>query len=100
MDNQKLLILTVKPSMEETISDWLISAEITDGFTSLSVSGHGSQMSGLSISEQVTGRKKQTQFRVVLKKDVIELLIKQLTSEFANSGIHYWVIPVEDSGLI
>lgn len=100
MSDLKLLILTVKPSMEEIISDWLISQETAQGFTSLNVSGHGSQMVGLSISEQVTGRKKQTQFRIVLEKGGVKPLIEKLASEFASSGIHYWVIPVEDSGVI
>lgn len=100
MAEKKLLILTLKPSMEEVISDWLIDYDPKMGFTSLPVSGHGSRMKGLSIAEQVSGRKKQVQFKIMLDGEAVEPLMASLRDSFSNSGINYWLLPVERSGLI
>ncbi len=99
-DEIKLLILTVKPSMEEIIMDWLIDQPFKQDFTSLPVSGHGSQMSGLSTSEQVTGRKKQVQFRIMIPNSELQQLLIELKLDFKNSGIHYWVMPLLELGTI
>lgn len=99
-DDMRLLILTVKPSMEEIMMDWLINQPFEQDFSSLQISGHGSQMSGLSISEQVAGRKKQIQFRVIITQSQLQFLLENLKQEFKNSGIHYWVMPILEVGIV
>ncbi len=98
--NKKLLVLTAKPSINEEIIDWLISHPIETGFTSFDVSGHGSQMTNLSIAEQVSGRQKKTRFQIMVEDQELESFVQSLKLEFKQSGIHYWVQPIIEEGEI
>ena len=96
--DKKLLVLTVKPSMDEEIVDWLISQPFEAGFTSFDINGHGREMTNLSIAEQVSGRQKKTRFQIMIDDSEVGLFLQRLKSEFQNSGIHYWVQPIIEEG--
>lgn len=93
-----LLIIIAPPSLEEPLVDWLLSNETEHGFSSYEVNGHTSQHDGLSLAEQVSGRKRRIQFQMEIPATDAELLIDKLKQDFNRSGIHYWVIPVIDAG--
>jgi len=97
---KKLLVLTLKPSMNEEMVDWLISQPFEAGFTSFMVNGHSSQMINLSIAEQVSGMQKKTRFQVVIPDSELAVFLEKLKQAFKNSGIHYWIQPVIDEGRI
>jgi len=101
MSGQEYLVtLNVPPLLEEAVVDCLLSIEAADGFSSLAVNAHASGHEGLSLAEQVAGRQKQIRFQMYLPEQQLGVLTEQLKQCFSGSGIHYWVLPVLESGYI
>jgi len=101
MSGQQFLVtINVPPLLEEAVVDCLLAIESADGFSSLVVSAHGSEHDTLSLAEQVAGRKKQIRFQMYVPEQQLEVLINQLKQNFSGAGIHYWVMPVLESGSI
>lgn len=98
MTAHNLITLTVAPSVEETLVDWLLDLETTRGFTSFPVHGHSSQPQGLSLAEQVAGRKKQIRFQIHLPASETPEFVARLKQDFQGTGLHYWVTPVTEAG--
>ncbi len=95
-----LLTINVPPLLEEAIVDCLLAIESADGFSSLSVNAHGNDPEHMSLAEQVAGRQQQTRFQMYIPEEQLNGLIEVLKRDFSGSGIHYWVLPVLDSGYI
>ncbi|PZN73669.1 MAG: DUF3240 domain-containing protein [Candidatus Methylumidiphilus alinenensis] len=100
MNPQVLITLTVPPSIEESIVDWLLQFNDHSGFTSQWANGHSSQMEGLNLAEQVAGRKQQIRFQMHINTDDLPRFMDTLKRDFADAGLHYWVTPVIDVGHI
>jgi len=101
MSGQEYLVtINVPPLLEEAVVDCLLSIEASDGFSSLEVNAHSSEHEHLTLAEQVAGRKKQIRFQMYLPEKQLSTLLEQLKSCFSGSGIHYWVLPVLESGYI
>jgi hypothetical protein len=100
MPNEYLVTLTVAPAIEESLVDWLLEFHGQVGFTSFSVHGHSSRPEGLTLAEQVSGRRKQTRFQIHLSSEQTPNFIENLRSDFGGVGLHYWVSPVLESGRI
>jgi len=101
MDKEQFLItLNVPPSLEEAIVDSLLTFEAEHGFSSLAISAHDHRNQGLSINEQVTGRQQKIRFQMYIEKQDLTELINRLKNDFSGSGIHYWVTPVIERGII
>ena len=94
-----LLTLNVPPLLEEAMVDCLLSIE-SDGFSSLIVNAHGSDHQHLSLAEQVSGRQKQVRFQMYVSEQQLSELIELLKKNFSGGNIHYWVMPVLQSGSI
>lgn len=100
-NTQECLLYLVAPTeVEATLVDWLIESELIKGFSSGSISGHGSDYSALSIAEQVEGRRWQTLYFIRLPHTTIESVIKALKNDLSHIGIEYWVVPVIEYGKI
>ncbi|MFK5947542.1 MAG: DUF3240 family protein [Methylococcales bacterium] len=97
---QYLVTINVPPLLEEAMVDCLLAIESADGFSSLVVSAHGSEHEALSLAEQVAGRKKQIRFQMYVPEQQLEVLIGLLKKDFSGAGLHYWVMPVLESGVI
>ena len=95
---QQLLVLSVPPALSDSLSDWLLENKNTTGFTSTNAWGHSNETLDYSITEQVTGRQKRAQFQLVGKTDAIQDLISSLKTDFHQTGVHYWVVPILDEG--
>lgn len=101
MSGQEYLVtINVPPLLEEAVVDCLLAIEAADGFSSLVVSAHGSEHETLSLAEQVAGRKKQIRFQMYVPEQQVEVLIERLKQDFSGAGMHYWVMPVLESGSI
>ena len=101
MDNKEFLItLNVPPSLEEAIVDCLLTFEAEHGFSSFPVSAHDHKNEGLSLAEQVTGRQRKIRFQMYVAKQDLSALVNRLKEDFSDSGIHYWVLPVIENGMI
>jgi hypothetical protein len=97
---QALLTLIVSPELEEAMVDWLLEQELVQGFTSMSVYGHGAGLSSMNLSEQVMGRQKRTQFVVHADSATLEILLEDLRQQYGKAGMHYLLTPVIKSGPI
>lgn len=101
MSEQEFLVtLNVPPALEEVIVDCLLTFEFEHGFSSLGVNAHDHKNEGLSLAEQVSGRQKRVRFQMYIAQQHLALLLARLKAEFSGSGLHYWVLPVIESGYI
>jgi hypothetical protein len=98
MNDICLLNLIVNPEAESAITDWLLAQESVSGFSSHAISGHGSSEHSMSIAEQVAGKRRQVLFQMHLGCAVANALVDAIKREFAGSGMHYWLLPLIDSG--
>lgn len=98
MAGQVLITLTASPAMEESLVDWLLQFEHPAGFTSHRANGHSSRLEGLSLAEQVAGRKNQVHFQLHIPSEELPGFIEQLKQAFGGAGVHYWVVPLIESG--
>ncbi len=95
---QVLLTLICTPSLERTITDWLLDQEDLAGFTSMKINGHGSDPDSLSLIEQVQGSRKQIMFQIQMTSERAEVVINDLKLDLKGAKIHYWLVPVIDAG--
>jgi len=101
MNSQEYLVtLNVPPGLEEVVVDCLLMLESEHGFSSFPVSAHDHRNEGLSLAEQVTGRQKKIRFQMYVPEQALSVLLTQLKQNFSGSGIHYWVLPVIENGII
>ncbi|MBS1213367.1 MAG: hypothetical protein H6R26_1984 [Proteobacteria bacterium] len=98
MTGQYLVTLAAPPALEESIVDWLLQFGSQTGFTSQAVHGHSSREEGLSLAEQVAGRKRQVRFQLHIDAEEWPRFIEQLKRDFTGAGLHYWLVPVIESG--
>lgn len=95
-----ILTLVTPQAIEEDIVDFFLDSEHAQGFTSLHVRGHTSQHTGMSVIEQVTGRKHQAQFQVLVSEPQARAICEALGERFAGAGIMYWFSETSLSGRI
>ncbi|MCF7991204.1 MAG: DUF3240 family protein [Thiohalocapsa sp.] len=93
-----LLHLIVSPQVEDALSEWLLEREDVPGFSSTPVSGHGSSEQSMTLAEQVAGRSRRVMFFMHLPAQTAAQLLDDLRHAFAGSGLHYWLLPVSESG--
>lgn len=94
-----LLSIIAPPTMEEELIDWLLTQPNISGFTSQAANGHGSGHQ-MSLAEQVTGRRRQITFWIELEKKLADSILADLKQNFSGSGLHYWLLPLSESGSI
>jgi hypothetical protein len=80
------------------VTDWLLVQETVMGFSTYPISGHGSSEHAMSLAEQVAGKRRQILFQLLLSRNQAENLIVEIRRDFLGSGMHYWLVPVLESG--
>jgi hypothetical protein len=95
-DSNSLILVTINvaPALEDTIVDWLLEHDPKQGFSSYRVDGHGSNHKLLSIDEQVRGRQRRNEFRLVLGAAVLEEFVRALKCAFNEADLFFFVTPV------
>jgi len=93
-----LLMLYVPPTLEDAVIDWLLQNHPGLTFTSAAVAAHTGEAEGLSIIEQVSGRKRQVCFSVTAPAAQCPELLEQMQSAFARTGIRYQLVPLVGQG--
>jgi hypothetical protein len=93
-----LLTLIAPPALEEPLVDWLLEFDSDLGFTSFPVYGHSSGHEGMTLAEQVSGRKRRVRFELHLSDAQWRPLADRLERDFRGTGIHWWVVPVTALG--
>lgn len=95
-----LLTLTAPPALEEPLVDWLLQFESEAGFSSFPVHGHSSRHEGLTLAEQVSGRRKYIRFEMEVPEAEWREVVERLRWDFAGAEIHYRVVPVVAGGRV
>lgn len=98
IENFTMLVLNIAPDLEENLIDYLLGFEQIEGFTSYSVHGHGEHDS-LSVSEQVIGRRKRSQYEIFISPSAIPSLLEGLASAVGRD-IVYWEQAVRNFGRV
>ncbi len=95
---RRILYILASPAIEEAMVDWLLRHPDVTGFTSVAAQGHGSSAHSMSLAEQVAGRTKQILFLVETDLPVARRIVASLRTDFSGSGLHYWLVPLVDTG--
>ena len=93
-----LINLIVPEKVEGALAEWLLERDDVPGFSSMPVFGHGSSEHSMTMAEQVAGRSRRVLFLIELPREVAAALLVDLRGAFANSGLHYWMLPVLAAG--
>jgi hypothetical protein len=91
---QLLYVISIPPSLEDQLIDWLLERAEPRGFSSVPISGHSSDPSHLSVAEKVSGKQRRLQFQVQVDAGQIEPFTVGLRAEFEGTDLHFWVIPL------
>lgn len=93
-----LLVLNIRPELEEDMVDYLLAQEGVRGFTSYQVRGHGVH-EDLSLAEQVSGRRRRLQFELVIEESKVAGILANLKSSVGRD-IVYWQHSISNVGRI
>lgn len=93
-----LLTLITAPEIEDHLIDWLLERDDMHGFSTLRIHGHGDHPAGLSVAEQVAGRRPRVMFQIRMPESSARVLIDDLRRDDRGSGLVYWLSPLMDSG--
>lgn len=95
---QTMLILNINPELEEDLVDYLLEQDAISGFTSYIVRGHGT-ITNMSLSEQVSGRRKRIQIEALLDKEEVSAILAGLKKQ-VGVDIVYWEQAISNQGRI
>ena len=95
---QTLLTLNTNPGLEEDLVDYLLSHAGVSGFTSFAVSGHG-EHDNLSVSEQVSGRRKRLQVEIILEDSQVQSVLDGLADN-VGKDFNWWQLSLIARGSI
>jgi hypothetical protein len=54
----------------------------------------------MTLAEQVAGRRRQILFQLYLPYSEARALLEALKRDFHGSGMHFWLLPLLDSGYV
>ncbi len=97
-DDKCLLVITVPPSLEDPLADWLISQEQPVGFSSTSVNGHGEGHEGYTLAEQVRGSRRNIQFQIQTTQHRARAMLAGMERDFRHADLRYWIMPLLEAG--
>jgi hypothetical protein len=92
------LNLVFPPTLEEAVTEALMSDPAMPGFTLLHAEGHTSDFTRASIREQVRGRVGRCVIWVLIEPERLDEVLAQLRQRIASNDLRWWVEPVLASG--
>ena len=92
------LTLVFPPALEGALSEALITAPQSPGFTLLHAQGHGSDFMHASTAEQVRGSIERRIAWVVLETAALQPLIDAIRERVRSHDVVWWSEPVLDRG--
>jgi hypothetical protein len=92
------LTLVFPPAIEEALSEALITAPQSPGFTLLHAQGHGSDFLHASTAEQVRGSTDRRIVWIVLESEALHPLIEVIRERVRSHDVVWWTEPVLERG--
>ena len=90
--------LSIVPSLEERMIDWLLDRDDVAGFTACTVQAHSTDARILSVAEQVSGRQRRLELRLELATTALDGWLDTLQRTFGGADVHYFVTPILRAG--
>lgn len=94
-----LLVLNIRPELEEDLVDYLLAQNGVAGFTSYHARGHGLVNEEMSLAEQVSGRRNRLQFEILMDEVDVQALIDGLAVQVGRDII-FWQQMVSNAGRV
>lgn len=98
--SQVMVVLSVRPALEEPIVDWLLAWNGGCDFSRLEVAEHSASHEHLNAAERVLGRQKRLQFELRLPAQELDALLASARSRFGGADVHYWILPLLGEGIL
>lgn len=100
MPDSALLLLTaiVPEPLRDTVVDTLMATPFVSGFTSIAVQGFSQQSHRFNAMEQVQGFKNMHKFEILHAPEHSAALLKKIRDIESQESLHYWIMPVLNSG--
>jgi hypothetical protein len=95
--NALCLTLLAPTEIDEKLLDALLMYCGDRVFTSAAAAAHGLQHEHMTDVERVRGRVRATQVQVVIGVGEKDALLAKLRTQFAGTGLRYWVSPISES---
>ena len=92
------LTLVFPPAIEEALSEALLTAPQSPGFTLLHAQGHGSDFVRASTAERVRGNTDRRIVWVVLEAEALQPLIQSIRERVRSHDVVWWAEPVLERG--
>jgi hypothetical protein len=89
--------LSLAPSLEERMIDWLLGRDDVASFTGYTTYAHGDGRD-LSVAEQVSGRQRRLELRVEVRAAAVDAWLAALAAGFAGADVDFHVTPILRSG--
>lgn len=94
------LTLLCPPELEEKLLDLLLMSPNVKLFTSTATFAHGLAPERLNQTEQVLGRARATEVKVLFAAAEQTALLAALRQQFTGAGLRYWVTTLLETGEI
>ena len=88
------LNLIFPPSLEDSVTEALVSEPAMPGFTLLQAEGHSSDFSTASAAEQVHGRVQRRVLWMLLPQAQVEAVFAALRTQVDAHEVRWWLEPV------
>lgn len=92
------LTLIFPPALESALSEALITAPQSPGFTLLHAEGHSSDFPHASTAEQVLGRVDRRVIWAVMNAEALHPLIRVIRERVPSHDVVWWSEPVLELG--
>lgn len=90
--------LSLAPSLEERMIDWLLGRDDVATFTGYTTYAHGGDGRDLTVAEQVSGRQRRLELRVEVRATAVDAWLAELAAGFAGADVDFHVTPILRSG--
>lgn len=99
-ETQVMLTVIVPFELEEAVADALLARpDLSAGFTTSDVEGHGSSIKLVEAAELVCGHVRRKRLETLCVSQArAEAVLALLHQQFAGANLFYWIMPVLASG--
>lgn len=98
MTDLEMITLHLPPALEDGCIELLLEHEATRTFSSVQARGHGEATKTLSLSEQVSGWRREVRIEVLVAAADRAALLGALRSAMPTASVRYRVTPVAEAG--
>jgi hypothetical protein len=98
MTTRVLITLVVPPVLEDACIELLLEHPSTPAFSSTPARGHGDDPAHLSLSEQVSGWRREVRIEVEVADEDRRGLLDALRERLPTPAVRWRVTPVLDAG--